>query len=174
MADFQIYPTRPTEAAEILAMTRETAVFSAEEIATLDELLRDYAQLGPEKSGYYFLSGAREGQVLGYVCYGPRAFTAGTYDIYWICAKAGAQGQGIGSALLRRAEQDIIALGGRLLIIETSTRPDYEPARRFYLAHRCRQEAVIEDFYHPGDGLVLFSKKINPPDHVISTNGRNP
>ena len=64
----------------------------------------------------------------------------------------------------RNLEQDIIALGGRLLIIETSTRPDYEPARRFYLAHHCRQEAIIEDFYHPGDGLVLFSKKINPPD----------
>jgi len=162
--DLHIRATQPAEAPAILAITRETGVFSAEEIDTLDELLRDYANLGPKQSGYYFLSGVQSGQLVGYVCYGPRAFTQGTFDIFWICSQPAAQGQGIGSALSRQAERDIAAMGGRLAIIETSTLPDYEPARRLYEKLRYRREAVIKDFYHQGDGLVLYSKRVDRPD----------
>jgi ribosomal protein S18 acetylase RimI-like enzyme len=48
-----------------------------------------------------------------------------------------------------------------LLIVETSSQPDYEPARRFYDAHGYRREAVIADFYSVGDSLVLYSRKLN-------------
>jgi hypothetical protein len=42
--------------------------------------------------------------------------------------------------------------------VETSSRPLYEPTRRFYLACGYRLEAQLEDFYAPGDGKVIFLK----------------
>jgi GNAT superfamily N-acetyltransferase len=141
-------------------MADEVGVFDPEEVATLDELLRAYIGDGPQQSGYYFLSCVQNERVIGFACYGPRALTQGTFDLYWICSRRGEQGQGVGSALLRQIEQNMRASGGRLVIVETSTLPSYEPARRFYESHHYRCEAVIQDFYSKGVGLVLYSKRI--------------
>ena len=65
------------------------------------------------------------------------------------------------SALLARVEQAVRALGGRLLIVETSGQPEYESARRFYAAHGYRREALIADFYDVGDDLWLYSKRLD-------------
>jgi hypothetical protein len=47
-----------------------------------------------------------------------------------------------------------------LIVIETSTRPQYEPTRGFYL--RCGYElaASIADFYAPGDGKAMYVKRL--------------
>ena len=78
---FQIDVTRPEEAEAILAISRSVGVFDAEEIATVDELLREYIGQGARKSGYHFLSYRNEEHVLGFACYGPRALTCGTFDL---------------------------------------------------------------------------------------------
>ncbi len=156
----QIRITRPEEAPAILAIADTVGVFDREEVAIVDELLREYVGDGPEKSGYYFLSCVQDGRILGFACYGPRAMTRGTYDLFWICSARGEQGKGVGSALLREAEQAVRAAGGYLMIVETSSTPDYEAARRFYEAHAYRREAVIQDFYSKGDGLILYSKRL--------------
>ena len=158
--EIQIRTTRPEEAPAILAMADAVGVFDREEVATVDELLREYIGDGPQKSGYYFLSCGQNGRVIGFACYGPRALTRGTFDLFWICSAPGEQGKGVGSALLRQAEQNVRASGGYLIIVETSSSPDYDAARRFYEAHAYRREAVIQDFYSKGDGLVLYSKKL--------------
>ena len=158
--EIQIRVTRPEEAPVILAIAGGVGVFDREEVAIVDELLREYIGDGPQKSGYYFLSCVQNGRVLGFACYGPRALTRGTYDLFWICSARGEQGKGVGSALLRQAEQAVRATGGYLIIVETSNTPGYEAARRFYEAHAYRREAVIQDFYSKGDGLVLYSKTL--------------
>jgi GNAT superfamily N-acetyltransferase len=156
----QIHITRPGEAPAILAISDAVGVFDREEVDTVDELLREYVGDGPQKSGYYFLSAVQNGRVLGFACYGPRALTRGTFDLFWICSARGEQGKGVGSALLRQTERKVRALGGYLLMIETSDSPHYEAARRFYEAHAYRREVVIQDFYSRGDGLVLYSKRL--------------
>jgi ribosomal protein S18 acetylase RimI-like enzyme len=45
-------------------------------------------------------------------------------------------------------------------LVETSSRPEYEPARQFYESHGYRREAVVADFYAEGDSLVLYSKRL--------------
>ena len=45
------------------------------------------------------------------------------------------QSRGLGARLLAWAEDDIRAHGGRVLFIETSSLPAYEPTRRFYHRH---------------------------------------
>jgi len=97
---------------------------------------------------------------LGYACFGPHPLTQGTYDLYWIAVDPVAQGHGIGHALLARVEAEVQARGGRLLLIETSSTPAYASARRLYETSGYRCEAIIHDFYAPGDDLLIFSKDL--------------
>jgi ribosomal protein S18 acetylase RimI-like enzyme len=158
--NLELGPTRADEAEQIVNVARQAQVFNAEEIAAVDELLQEYLAKG-QASQYFFLSCRIDGQVAGFACYGPRSLTQGTFDLYWIGTAPSAQRRGVGAALIRQVEQNVRALGGRLLIVETSSQPDYEPARRFYDAHGYRREAVIADFYSVGDSLVLYSRKLN-------------
>jgi hypothetical protein len=51
-------------------------------------------------------------------------------------------------------------MGGRRIYIETSSRAQYEPTRGFYLKCGYRQETILEDFYAPGDGKVIYVKAL--------------
>jgi len=97
---------------------------------------------------------------LGYACFGPHPLTQATYDLYWIAVDPAAQGRGVGRALLARVEAEVEACGGRLLLIETSDVPAYAAARRLYEAAGYSREAVVHDFYAPGDSLLIFSKHL--------------
>jgi len=71
-----------------------------------------------------------------------------------------AQGRGIGHALLARVESEVQARGGRLLLIETSDTSAYASARRLYETSGYCLEAVVHDFYAPGDNLLIFAKNL--------------
>ena len=70
-------------------------------------------------------------------------------------------GQGLGRRLMDFAEADIAARGGRLSVVETSSRPAYEPTRAFYERLGYSQAACIADFYGPGDDKVVFTKSLS-------------
>jgi ribosomal protein S18 acetylase RimI-like enzyme len=72
------------------------------------------------------------------------------------------RGQGVGRALLQHMEDIVSAQQGRLILVETSGTPAYEPARRFYESCGYRYQAVIHDFYSPGDDLIIFGKTLRP------------
>jgi len=145
---------------QIHTINASTSVFSPEEVECVDELWQEYQVQGSEKSGYYFLVEKERGQVLGYACYGPRALTDRTYDLYWIAVSPKARRGGVGKALLRAVEEAIRKLGGRLLIVETSGLPKYEPTRAFYVATGYLLEATLKDFYKDGDDLAIFTKRL--------------
>jgi ribosomal protein S18 acetylase RimI-like enzyme len=157
--NIEIGATRADEGEQIVSVTREAQVFEAEEIAAVQELVDDYTARG-DASIYRFLSYRLNGRVVGYTCYGKRSLTDSTFDLYWICSAPSAQRRGVGYALLQQTEQEIRAKGGQLVIVETSSLPEYEPARRFYDSHGYRRQALVEDFYAEGDHLVLYSKKL--------------
>ncbi len=152
---------------QIHAIDAKTAVFSPEEVETVDELWAEYQAQGPERSGYYFIVDRQDEQVLGYACYGPRALTDRTYDLYWIAVSPDARRAGVGRGLLSATEEAIRKLGGRLLIVETSGLPQYEPTRSFYLATGYAREATLKDFYKDGDDLVIFTKHLSDPPRLI-------
>ena len=153
---------RKTDGPQIHSVNANTSVFSQEEVECVDELWKEYQSQGPERSGYYWLMARDEddGRVLGYSCYGPRALTSGTFDLYWIAVDPTARGGGIGRKLLTATEEAIRILGGRLMIVETSGLPKYEPTRKFYLATNYLLEATLKDFYSAGDDLVIFTKHL--------------
>ncbi len=145
---------------QIHTVNANTSVFSQEEVECVDELWEEYLTQGPERSGYYFIVEKENEQVLGYACYGPRALTDRTYDLYWIAVSPNARRGGVGRSLLRATEEAVRKLGGRLLIVETSGLPKYEPTRGFYLATGYKLEATLKDFYRDGDDLVIFTKRL--------------
>ena len=136
-------------------------MFNSTEIETVNELWSEYVELGAEGSGYNFWVEREAGLVRGFVCFGPRALTQGTYDLYWIAVNPAVQGHGVGKKLMVEAEKQIVFQGGRLVIVETSGLPKYEPTRAFYLVAGYSLEARICNFYAPGDDLVIFTKDLS-------------
>ena len=142
--------------AEILAAT---SVFSRDEIEVALELFDEtYVKGAPsyEFIGAYDVAGT----LTGYACYGPTPGTDGTYDLYWIAVHPHAQGAGDGSRLLREVERRLVERGGRLLIVETSSRDSYLGTRRFYEARGYDEAARIKSFYAPSDDRVVYTKRL--------------
>jgi ribosomal protein S18 acetylase RimI-like enzyme len=148
------------DGAQIHAISANTTVFNQEEVKCVDELWEEYLVQGPERSGYYFLVDKEDERVLGYACYGPRALTDRTYDLYWIAVNPDTRRGGVGRRLLAASEEAVRNLDGRLLVLETSGLPAYDSTRKFYLATGYTQEAILKDFYSDGDDLVIFTKHL--------------
>jgi hypothetical protein len=66
----------------------------------------------------------------------------------------------VGHVLLTQVENEIRARGGRLLLVETSATSGYALARHLYETSRYRCQAVIHDFYAPGDDLMVYVKDV--------------
>ena len=155
----EISATRPDEANAILKITANVGVFNADEVETVRELLDGY-YASPEESGYFFLSYREADQVLGYVCWGPRALSEGGYDLYWICVSKDAQGKGVGAALMKQVEVEALNLNGLWIIIETSSTEHYAPARRLYERSGYQKSMELADFYGSGDALVVYTRRL--------------
>ena len=144
-----IEKAKPEDRQGILAVTANIDIFTDEEKDTVRELWDD--------GGYNFLVAHHDGQVIGYSCFGERALTQGSYDLFWIAVDPSARRLGAGKALMRATEAEVQRRGGRLIIVETSGMDKYESTRAFYLGVGYQQEAVIRDFYKAGDDLVIYT-----------------
>jgi GNAT superfamily N-acetyltransferase len=152
---------KDTDGDQIHFITANAGVFSQDEVECVDELWQEYLAQGAEKSGYYWLvERDDDGRLLGYSCFGPRALTSGTFDLFWIAVDSTIHRGGVGRRLLSATEQAVRDLGGRLLFVETSGLPKYELTRKFYLGTGYTQDAIIKDFYSEGDDLVIYTKHV--------------
>jgi ribosomal protein S18 acetylase RimI-like enzyme len=142
-----------------MEIASRTGVFKPIELVTLDEVLGDFLR-DPWGDNYHCYTHADEVGVGGFVCYGPNTMTDRTWDLYWIAVDPERHGRGIGTELLRFAEDDVRKLGGRLILIETSSLPTYDNTRHFYQRHGYREVAVVPDFYADGDSLHLYHKRM--------------
>jgi D-alanine-D-alanine ligase len=134
-----------------------TGFFNEEELHVAMELVDERLADGPD-SHYRFLVARDEGTTVGYACWGPILGTQSSVDLYWIAVHPGAQGKGVGRALLAASEAWIAEEGMTRVYVETSGRAQYEPTRAFYLATGYAVAAVLDDFYAPGDGKYIFVK----------------
>jgi len=128
-------------------------------VVVAEELIDCYLD-DPSSSGYHILVAEVGSTVTGYICYGPAPLTEGTWDIYWVAVAREKQGQGIGSALMKSAEKEIVRAKGRLAIIETSSTAAYEKTRNFHLSQGYEIVARIPDFYTPGDDKLILQKRL--------------
>ena len=136
-----------------------TGFFSSSEIKIALELVEERLAKGPE-SGYHFIIAEHYGRFVGYCCYGPVPCTEVSYDLYWIAIHPDFQGRGLGRKLLRETERMIKTAGGGRIYAETSQRVQYASTRAFYEACGYYLEAVLEDFYAPGEGKAIYFKRL--------------
>jgi ribosomal protein S18 acetylase RimI-like enzyme len=132
-----------------------TAVFRPDEVDIALELFDD-------DGDYEFLGGFDEDDLVAYACFGATPGTDRTFDLYWIAVHPAAQRHGGGSRLLSEVEQRLVDRGARLLVVETSSRPEYDATRRFYLARGYQEVARMRDFYAIGDDRVIYTKSLSP------------
>jgi ribosomal protein S18 acetylase RimI-like enzyme len=143
----------------IMQILQATPEFKPDEVVVAEEILDSYLS-DPSGSGYHVLVAEVGSSVVGYICYGSTPLTEGTWDMYWLAVAANEQRRGIGRALLALAEGKIKEAQGRLAIIETSSKPEYEKTRRFHYSQGYQVVGRISDFYAPGDDKLIFQKRL--------------
>ena len=151
-------PTLLTDRPAIAHILETIPGFNEEDAAIALELLDIY--LGqPAQKDYLFSTALDEqDQVVGFLCWGPTPLTLGTFDLYWIAIDPGRFGRGVGKQLLDEFEAATRARAGRLIVIETSSAPNYAQARRFYLKHGYTLAETLRDFYQPGEDRLTYTK----------------
>ena len=153
------HEVQPEDRDVVRRLVESTGVFSPVEMDVAVELIDDRLKRG-RQSEYHFLFAEEGGRPVGYTCYGAIALTAASFDLYWIAVDKTMHGRSIGRLLLERTEELIRQLGGRQVYIETSNRHQYAPTRGFYLRCGYDQEAMLKDFYAPGDDKVIYVKTL--------------
>ncbi len=146
---------------KVMNIIHSTGMFTDAEIVVAEELIDRYLNVPAQKDYQVVVIEDGRHNVVGYLCYGPTDLTEGVYDIYWTAVDPEYQGKGYGRAMFEWLEKEIIKENGRMIIIETSSQPRYQPTRQFYLNSYCQEVARIPDFYKPGDDRVIYIKRLH-------------
>ena len=157
-----IRPTVPSDTPVLVALAGGTGFFKPLEIEALQEVLDDYHAVN-QAEGHRAVTYEKDGRILGFAYYAATAMTDRGWHLWWIAVSKDTQARGLGGRLLRHAEDEIRRLGGRQLLIETSSLPFYEPTRRFYRKHGYEQACAVPDYYADGDDMVIFRKRLQAP-----------
>ena len=153
------YGVRPADRERVREIVASTGFFNPAEVDIAVELVDERLAKGAA-SGYHFVFAGSPEQVQGYACYGPIAGTAESFDLYWIVVHNQSRGRGLGRVLMQESERLIAEMGGHRVYVETSSREHYLPTRAFYDRCGYRVEAIIKDFYAPGDDKVILLKVV--------------
>ena len=160
-SDITIRDIQPGDVDAVCRIVQRTERFRPAEVVVAREVLEE--SLTPAgRVWYHGLVAEVGGAVVGWICVGPTPCTLGTFDIDWIAVDPTLQGRGVGKLLVARAESDATDLGGRVMVIETSDRPDYGDTRAFYRKLGYEEVAQIPHFYARDDGKVILTKFLAP------------
>ena len=156
MNALRVAPLQPAHRSRIEDIVRATGVFSEDETRVAVELF-------DADDDYEFLGAFLGETLMGFTCFGATPATDRTFDVYWIAVHPEAQRSGAGGALMSAVEAELQRRRARMVVIETSSRDDYAPTRRFYQKHGYTEAARLRDFYAPGDDRVVFTKRVAVP-----------
>jgi len=163
VAEVRLGQLRREHRARLSGILVSTGAFSTDEIGVALELFDDAG------SDYEFVGAFSEDELIGYACFGATPATDGTYDLYWLAVDPAAQGRGAGRALVRWVEQELGRRGARLLVVETSSRADYEDTRSFYMRSGYVEAARVKDFYAPSDDRIIFTTRFTTRERGVAT-----
>jgi ribosomal protein S18 acetylase RimI-like enzyme len=158
----KIRPLFEKDRARLLSILIKTRAFTSAEIDVAMELIDIVLKDQNQKDYRIDCMADDQDQAIGYICYGSAPMTQGTFDLYWIAVDPDSQEKGVGSNLLSLLEQVVKAEGGRMILADTSTIPQYEKTRKFYLKNGFQEVARIRDYYHPGNDRITFCRRLTP------------
>jgi ribosomal protein S18 acetylase RimI-like enzyme len=150
--------------ARVRPMVDATGVFRPDEVDVAVEVFDDaVARPGTD---YHALGAYEDDRLVGFALFGRTPCTVATWDLYWIVVEPARHRGGVGRQLMTAAERVIAGYGGRLVVVETSSRDDYAPTRSFYESLHYDRAAEIAHYYAPDDHLIVYTKLLDPPDTV--------
>lgn len=129
--------------------------------AMLDDLTADY--FSNPTSEHIWFTAEQEGAPVSIAYCEPERMTDGTWNLLAIAVRPDCQGCGVGACMMRYIEDLLAAKGQRILLVETSSLPDFEQARTFYRKNGYHEEARIRDFYQHGEDKIVFRKALTNP-----------
>jgi ribosomal protein S18 acetylase RimI-like enzyme len=135
-------------------------LFSEAECRVAGEVLREAVAGAADEDPYQVVVAEEGGRAAGFACFGSVPLADGAFDLYWIAVDPACHGRGVGAELVEHVERAVAAQGGRLVVVETSGRSDYDRTRRFYERLDFEVAARIRDFYRPGDDKVVYVKSL--------------
>jgi ribosomal protein S18 acetylase RimI-like enzyme len=158
-ARYKIRPACPEDRQKVISFLSATSFFRDGELKIAEQVFDDAVRQG-QGGEYLSYIAEQDSSIVGWICFGPTPCTVGTYDIYWIAVDPSKQRSGLGSALIRFAEDKIKTSNGRMIVIETSASNLYLPTRSFYKKLGYLQMAAVDNFYAPGDGKLVYAKYV--------------
>ena len=174
--DIRLGSLRPRDRARVAELLVSTAVFSAEEIDValqlFDASVADGVGAGADDAhvaDYEFTGAFEDDRLVGYACSGPTPATEGTFDLYWLAVDPAVQGKGVGRTIVRDVERQLRERGARMLLVETSSRPDYSKTRAFYARCGYTEAARIRDFYAPADDRIMLTTRLTTRERGAAT-----
>ncbi len=139
----------------------ESGFFYPFETEVVMEIFEETLRKGEEDSGYHWLIVEEEGDLVGFANYGANPVTLHSWDLYWLAIAEQRKNSGLGTLLLTRTEEMVRHKGGKILWIETSGRPLYQPTVEFYHRRGYTLEASLPEYYGPGDPKLIFRKSLD-------------
>ena len=155
-------PAHADETPALVALGVATGIFQPGEAeALLGGVLEEIhaGRMGEDHLARVWASGPG-GTPEGWVYFAPMAFADRVWNLWWIGVAPDRQGRGIGGELLGAVEAHVRGAGGRVLLIETSSLPKFDPVRRFYANRGYSECGRVPDFYADGEAKVIFVKKM--------------
>lgn len=145
----------------VRGMAEATQVFRPDEVDVALEVFDD--AIAAPGVDYHALGAYDDERLVGFTLYGPTPCTVATWDLYWIVVDPQVHRLGVGRSLMAASEEAIHRLGGRLVVVETSSRDDYGPTRAFYEALGYDRAARIAEYYAAGEDLIVYTRPLAPP-----------
>jgi GNAT superfamily N-acetyltransferase len=155
-----IRPIRAEDREAVRALIEGTGAFKPPEVEVAIELV-DAALSRPDQKDYHpYVLVEEDGTVVSYACFGKNEMTAATFDLYWLATRADRMGKGYGRRIVAFVEEEVRRRGGRLLVIETSSKESYGDTRAFYEKIGCTLAAKLPDYYDQGDDKLIYLKTL--------------
>lgn len=144
----------------VRSLIEGTGSFKPHEVDVAMELV-ETALARPEQDDYHpYVLVEEDGTVASYACFGKNPMTRSTFDLYWLATRADRMGKGHGRRIVAFVEEEVRRRGGRLLVIETSSKESYGTTREFYIRIGCTLAAQLADYYDDGDDKLIYLKPI--------------
>jgi len=143
---------------DLMRVLRNTPEFTPMEVDLAEEVIDDYLE-DSEASGFFILIADLEPGIGGYVVYGTVPITDNVWELYWFAVDGNIRGQGIGRKLWEAAENNMWEAGARLLVLETSSKSEYDRTNLFYERAGYKVVGLIKDFYVIGDDQITYEKR---------------
>ena len=172
IATLRLGSLAPQHRSRVAEIVRATGVFRDEELSVAMEVLDEglngeYELLGlfrdVQVPRYARDDKSAQAQLVGYAAFGPTPNTDRTQDLYWIAVDPAVQGTGAGSLLLDGVEAAMRDRDARMVVVETSSRSEYDGTRRFYARHGYAEVARMREFFAPADDRVIYTKRLASP-----------